>query len=263
MTISLIEKLTSKEDYITFSDWLKRDEYSQDIQEDIERTSHPLCYAQIQKACNKKFNEYNEAFGCSQRFRNFFAEQKYITKKEQMNLLRSISYYPKDGKQTSHVPMFCYSDNQCGGKDCFDKKNEIMCRGNDCFDELKCIKKEFGCLYVKDDKCPVYRSDQKLKKAIKEFANFLYTIRNNYVHNAQIFTLSSNDERYFNTPALLDYIVNYRFRDKKKKPFTGCIEIRLDPQDVINIVNRNFKTLLNEYVVVRLEKLLRAMPATD
>lgn len=106
MTISLIEKLTSKEDYITFSDWLKRDEYSQDIQEDIERTSHPLCYAQIQKACNKKFNEYNEAFGCSQRFRNFFAEQKYITKKEQMNLLRSISYYPKDGKQTSHVPMF-------------------------------------------------------------------------------------------------------------------------------------------------------------
>jgi hypothetical protein len=262
MTISLIEKLTSQEDYLTFPEWLKKGESSQDPKEKIGR-ANTFCYSQFRKACSEKFREYNETFGCSHRFRNFFVEQKFITKKEQMQLLKSISYYPQDGKQTSHVPMFCYSDNECGGKDCFNKKNEIMCRGNDCFNESTCVRRELGCLYIKEENCPAYLSDQKLEKAIKEFANFLYTLRNRYVHNAHIFSLSSNDERCFHTPALLDYIVNYRFRDDKKKPFTGCIVIRLDPQDLINIVNRNFKELLNQYTDIRLDKLLGAMPSTE
>ena len=179
----------------------------------------------------------------------FLRIPKYLDKKEQLNFLKSIAYYPQIGKQKSNVPMFCYSDELCGGKECYDDKNE--CFGKDCFDERVCVRKTLGCLYVEDANCPAYLTHKILTDGMKEFANFLYSIRNSYVHNAQIFTLSFNNDRYFQRPSLHDFVVNYRFLDRHKKPFTGCIVIRLDPQDIINIMERNFKKMLDEYIAVR------------
>jgi hypothetical protein len=205
MIISLIEKLSSGKDFMEFSEWTK-----------------------VNKLENEKilsaWNTYNKEHGCSHKFRNFFQNEDYLTKREQLALLRSVSYYVRNkDKSLTDVPLFCY-------------------------DALKCGKRRFGCKFVGDEECPALKEEKILKDGIKEFANFLYEMRNRFVHDANMINLS--EEFRGEASFLYDY-VPYKLRYLKRPSYNGFVGLKLSAQNLENILGRNFKKLLNNYIDLR------------
>lgn len=205
MIISLIEKLSSGKDFIEFSEWTK-----------------------LNRLENEKvltaWNTYNKEHGCSHKFRNFFQNEDYLTKSEQLALLRSVSYYVRNKDKTlTEVPLFCHDAPKCG-------------------------KKRFGCKFVADEECRALKEEKVLKDGIKEFANFLYEMRNRFVHNANMINLS--EEFRGEASFLYDY-VPYKLRYLKRPSYNGFVGLKLSAKNLENILNRNFKKMLNNYIDMR------------
>jgi hypothetical protein len=159
---------------------------------------------------NKAYQSYNEEFGCSRKFRNFFASDIFLTKKEKLMLLRSVTIGAK--------PLFCYSE-QCG--------------------EIKQI-----CALRTDNNCLLFTDEKALKKALSEYANFLYILRNRFIHNACMFSLADTYDG-----ALVLTEIPYKFRFSKQPPdFTGFLFLNLSVIELRNILNRNFKKLLDYHI---------------
>jgi len=205
MVISLIEKLCSKEDFVPFPKWTKE---------------RGLNCGNVRKI----YNEYNENFGCSHKFRNFFASQEYLEIEEQLNLLRSVCYFVKDkDNKISSVPMFCY-------------------------DEARCGKREHCCTFDNEN-CPAFSNEKVRKDGLKEFANFLYELRNRFVHSAHMFRLSEESAR-LGKSYVGDYF-SYEFHYIKKPLYEGGAMLNLSPLDLKRILDKNFKKLLDNYIAAR------------
>lgn len=209
MITSIIEKLSSKEDFIEFSEWVSKKE-----KEDTLRC----------RGIQKVWNEYKKDFGCSGKFRSFFRD--YLTEREQLELLVSVSYYVRidDNGSPSLVPLFCYDRKVC-------KPKKHVCA--------------FGFV---DENCPAFKDEKILKNGIKEFADFLYNLRNRFVHAAHMFGLSGEA---FGTTALLATYVPYKFRYIKRPSYNGNVVLRLSGKKLEEILNRNFKELLSDYITMR------------
>jgi len=204
MMISLIEKLCSEKDFVPFHEWIRE---------------KGLECGKIRKI----WEEYNKDFGCSHKFRNFFAGQEYLEIGEQIKLLRSIRYFVKDkDSKTAFMPMFCYDDARC--------------------------KIEY-CLTLDNVKCPAFKNGKLRKDGLKEFAKFLYTLRNRFVHDAHLFRLSEESAQ-LGTSYVGDYI-SYEFCYIKKPPYAGAVMLNLSPFDLKKILDKNFKKLLDNYIKAR------------
>jgi len=209
MIISLIEKLSSKKDYIDFGEWVS-----------IKRKENPSWNETIEKA----WSSYNEEFGFSHKFRNFFRNPKYLNETEQLELLKSVYYYIKNADNSySLVSLFCY-------------------------DEEVCRSVKTPCLFRLDKNCPAFKDKEIVKDGIKEFADFLYRLRSKFVHDALMFGLSGEA---FGTTALLVTYVPYRFRYIKRPSYDGNVVLRLSGKKLEEILNSNFKKLLSEYIAMR------------
>ena len=209
MITSLIEKLSSKKDFTEFSEWVSEKEKEGMLEG---------------KRIQKIWEEYNEDFGCSGKFRRFFLNPEYLSKKEQITLLKSICYFLRnDDSSIFLVPLFCYSKKVCGLKD-------------------------HGCEYESYTECSAFREEKILKKGIKEFANFLYNLRNKFIHDAHLFGLSSE---IMGTTSFSLYYVPYKFRYIKRPSYKRRVVIRLSGKKLEEILNRNLKKLLNTYIAMR------------
>ena len=209
MITSMIEKLSSKKDFMEFSEWVS-----------TKRKENISWNEKIEKA----WNDYNEEFGCSHKFRNFFQNPKYLNEIEQLELLKSVFYYIKNADNSySPVSLFCYNEEAC-----------------------RFVKTP--CLFRLDRICPALKDKKIVKDGIKEFANFLYHLRSNFVHDARMFRLS---EEAFGTTAFLWTYVPYNFRHIKRPLYTGRVLLRISVAELEQILNRNFKKLLNEYIDMR------------
>ena len=209
MITSIIEKLSSKEDYIEFLEWVSKK----------EKEGTLTC-----RDIKKVWNEYNKDFGCSWKFRSFFRD--YLTKREQLELLISVSYYVRidDNRSPSLVPLFCYDKKVC-------KPKKLVCA--------------FGFI---DENCPAFKDEKILKDGIKEFADFLYNLRNRFVHDAHMFGLS--EEAFGNTALLVTY-VPYKFRYIKRPLYNGNVVLRLSGKKLEEILDRNFNKLLSKHIAMR------------
>lgn len=149
---------------------------------------------------------------------------EYLSKTEQIALLKSICYITRnDDNSRSLVPLFCYNKEACG-------------------------LREHGCMFDRDTNCPAFKDEKILKRGIKEFANFLYNLRNRFVHDADMFTLAG--KVMGTTSDLLTY-VPYKFRYIKRPSYRGYVVIRLSAEKLEEILNRNLKKLLNTYIAMR------------
>lgn len=247
MSISLIEKLTSRMDYIPFSEWVT-----------IEKRNN--------EEVKRAWDDYNKDYGCFHKLKNFFLNQEYLKKEEQLALLKSVCYFikKKDNKVTL-VPLFCFDSTICGGKSCYDKSN---CMLNDCFEGFKCIGAEHGCMFGGSEDCPARSEEKAIYKGIKEFANFLYTFRNGFVHDARIFRLSeeTSGSTMSNLFDYVPYTFKYNIPKSKRPQYNGNVSLRLSPNNLIRIIDRNFKKLLDNYISVRLgekTRLLKSEGAID
>lgn len=209
MITSIIEKLSSKKDFMDFSGWVSEKKKDEKLRG---------------KTIEKVWEEYNKDFGCSGKFRRFFQNPEYLSKTEQIALLKSICYFIRtDDNSMSLVPLFCYNKEVCGPRN-------------------------HGCMFDSDANCPAFEEEKILKKGIQEFASFLYSLRNRFVHDAHMFGLSSED--LGTTSFLLSY-VPYKFRYIKRPLYKGSVVLRLSGEKLEEILNRNFKKLLNEYIAKR------------
>ena len=200
MLTSIIEKLNSKEDHLTFPEWISKE----NKKEELKKRGLSL------------WDEYNKIHGSSGKFRRFF--KNYLSKDENIDLIRSVLSKAKlKVSPTSEllVPRFCYED--------------------------KCNVRFLSCNFDRNkDNCPLVSSPSKLRRAIKNFSDFLYSLRNSFVHQANIVLLSEVD--YNGTPVLLlEYI-------PAKK--TNLV-IRLAPEQLETLLEKNFKKLLDDYITNR------------
>lgn len=208
MITSIIEKLSSKKDFVEFGDWVSK-----------RRKRNMIGSESIEKV----WQEYNKDFGCSGKFRRFFQNPDYLSKTEQMALLKSVCYLVEDDNNSkSLVPLFCYNKNVCGPRN-------------------------YGCRYDSEN-CPAYKEERILKKGIKEFADFLYNLRNRFVHDAHMFGLSR--EVLGTTSDFFTY-VPYTFRHIRRPSYNGFVVMRLTGKKLEEILNRNFEKLLDGYIDTR------------
>ena len=96
--------------------------------------------------------------------------------------------------------------------------------------------------------CPLFQNEKLLNKNLNEFANFIYEMRNKFVHNATLFHLS--EEFLGSTSFMVDYI-EYDFRYVKKPEFRGTIILKLSPNNLEKLLKRNFKKMLESYIASR------------
>jgi len=211
MITSIIEKLRSTRDYMDFSEWISEEEKEGTLSG---------------KGIHKIWQEYNMDFGCSGKFRGFFKNPDYLRKTEQITLLKSICYFIRnDDGSISLVPLFCYNKEKCGIRD-------------------------NGCEYDRDANCTAFNEEKVLNDGIKEFADFLYHLRNKFVHEAHMFRLSR--EEFGTTSFLLDYVTKYKFRHiEKPSSYREQVVFRLSVEKLEGILNRNFKKLLDNYIETR------------
>jgi len=215
MFISLIERLNSDKDFITFPEWVSKKELNKSSIKEIK----------------KFYNDYEKEYGCSSKFRAFF--QEYLTKEEKIQFIKAIKYYPKlsDGSDSHNLFPFCFKENNC----------------RPCFQSCPLVN------YEKED-CLIGKDEDKLKKTLNELAEFLYYYRSKFVHEARIFGLSETklinlkgDSMSFSP---LDY-VDYKFRKLKKAKYEGLIIVNLNAKMLENVLERNFKKLLDNFIKVR------------
>lgn len=108
------------------------------------------------KSCLQAWNIYNRVHGCSGKFRKFF---KLLTKKEKTEVVPTV--------QTRHGNRFaplCHQDDDS----CF-WRDSAFCN-----------------YHFYESQCPMLKNDRILNKALKEFGNFLYTMRSQFVHSGRI-----------------------------------------------------------------------------
>ena len=199
MIISLIEKLNSEEDYIDFGVWLSKQRKS----------------TNSEKCCRQLLQEWNNTHGCSHKFRNFFKNPEYISKTEQITLLKSV--VGKNESSPTFVPLFCYDETKC--KKFYSKEIRVY------------------------EACPVFQDERVLNKGITYFANFLYyNLRNKFVHDAKIIQL----------PDETDFLWDYENEVQTVRgKYTGLIGLSLKSKTLEELLNRNFKKLLHNYVEAR------------
>ena len=142
------------------------------------------------------------------------------------------------------APLFCYEE-KCGkgNRECvfhYDQKlawNALSMNGED---------DEYSRYGITD--CPLFQDEKLLNKTLNELANFIYQMRNKFVHNATMFHLAKSSQGF---PSLMIDYIEYDFRYVKESKFRGTILLELSSEKLEEFLNRNFKKMLESYIANR------------
>lgn len=168
------------------------------------------------------WHDYNRIHGSAEKFRTFFEE--FLTKDEKIKLMKSVQFYRKERKE--FFPLFCFKGVEC-------HVNHSYCT----FDTDK-------------EKCPAYVSEKRMSRGIRECANFLYTMRSRFVHEAKLFFLPKPlPEGVGGSSWLVDY-VEYKFITKDFF-HKGSIMLELFSSQFIELVKKYLKKLMQRYIETR------------
>jgi len=185
-----------------------------------------------QKSKNNEFrkqginvwHDYNRIHGSAVKFRTFF--QDYLTKDEKIRLIKSVQFYQKEKRE--FLPLFCFKGVKCN-------LNHSYCN----FDTNK-------------TKCPVYASERQVRRGVKECANFLYTLRSRFVHEAKLFSFPKPlPEGVGGSSWLVDY-TEYKFTTRNYL-HQGPIMLGLFSNQLTELVKQYLKRMMQKYVETREE----------
>jgi hypothetical protein len=223
MIISLIEKLCSERKYVDFAQWLKEREHSSESE---------YCKSE-HKCCRKMWNEYNQEYGSSGKFQKFFENQQYVTRDDQIALVRSVeTYIKKSDGSLSLMNLLCHEAT------CPEEEKEVD-------SNLGRVRAILGCDY---QKCPLLEDDKKLKMGIGDFTGLLYEIRNRFVHNAVLTQFPSGKMSRFNVESHTISMKELRFRKTERRARTLRATFPYGAEQLETILNHSFKQLLDAYI---------------
>lgn len=164
-----------------------------------------------EKKCLKAYSDYKNVHGITKNYRGFFEN---LPEEEQIRLIPTVEIFHE--KRT--LAPFCY-------------QNKDVCFEPD----------EFRCIYVTGRKdCPLIKDKTVRRKGIRGFANFLYTLRSNFVHSARIPVFSSSLP---GAAGRMDVYTHIESRGYSG----GCI-ITLDIKYLHGLVMRYLPDLFHEYL---------------
>jgi hypothetical protein len=175
---------------------------------------------ELEKRGISLWHDYNKIHGSAQKFRNFFTN--YLNEDEKIGLMRSVQFLKKEDRE--FFPLFCYKGVQCNVKHSY-------------------------CTFDNDKlQCPAYTSSKTLNKGMKECANFLYTLRSRFIHEAKLFLLPKPlPNGVGGSSHLIDYLKEYEFITKRIK-FEGIVKFELFSDQLVNILKKYLKQLIQAYL---------------
>lgn len=209
MMFSAIEKIMSGvNEYIDLKGWLvsaeNKDKYKKYL---------PLTESNINSRLEKIYNKYNEEWGSIRKVRKFFNE---IPENDKTELIKGFKFWRLEGD--SQVQ---FNINRKDKKDEYRPSDEIIDEIKKEFEERKLnvpdflyndtILSDFDlhllriATYHKEDKTGKYRIEKNeneiiisvkelYPKSIREVAEILYKIRNQFVHNAKLDSVFKKEE---------------------------------------------------------------------
>lgn len=177
---------------------------------------------EIQERGVDLWHEYNKIHGSAEKFRAFFI--KYLTREEKIELMKSVQFWRRDDKE--FFPLFCFKG--------------VECQVNHSF-----------CAYDGDKmKCPTYVSERRIQRGIRECANFLYTLRSKFVHEAKLFFLPKPlPQGVGGSSWLVDYI-EYDFTTKDCS-YKGNVMLDLFSSQLVKLGRKYLTQLIQAYLKAR------------
>jgi len=170
------------------------------------------------------WHEYNRIHGSREKFRTFFEES--LTKDQKIKLLKSVQFYQKEKKD--FFPLFCFKGAECNVDHSY-------------------------CTFDSDKRsCPAYMSTQRVNRGIREFADFLYTMRSKFVHEAKLFLLPQPLAEGVGGSSFLFDLYEYKFTQRKRS-YKGVIKLGLLSIQFTELVQKYLKMLLDRYIETRTE----------
>lgn len=168
------------------------------------------------------WHEYNRIHGSAEKFRTFFKD--YLTKDEKIKLMKSVQFYRKEEKE--FFPLFCFKGAECN------------------------VKYSYCTFDSNKGKCAGYTSDRRINRGIKECANFLYTMRSRFVHEAKVFFLPKPlPEGVAGSSWFVDYL-EYKFTTRRHF-HKGLVTLEIFSNQFTKLVQKYLKSLLDKYIETR------------
>lgn len=187
---SIIEVLSSRKDWIKYDDWYNQNKI-------VEKNWN----------CVESWHKYNSVYGAGKNFRNFFSN---LPIEDRMFLLTKLKKrYDKD----LYAP-FCYQSRD----KCYYKLHHSI-RNGDNINEIH--KYAYECKGINGpQQCPALNDNKILNKGIKNFADHLYKIRSNFIHQSRLPDFSYPPPSYAEKGVAIETFYYYSIRKnypKKKK----------------------------------------------
>jgi len=166
----------------------------------------------------KLWDDYIKIHGSAEKFRTFFV--KYLTKDEKFELMKSVQFWKRE--QKTFLPLFCFKGKECN-----------VSHGYCEFD-------------INKEKCPSYASEKKMQRGIRECANFLYSLRNRFVHEARLINFPEPLPGGVGGSSWLYDYVEYRFLSGRY--FQGTIKMDLFSERLVKLGRKYLKQLMQDYL---------------
>ena len=226
MLIAIIDRLSSKEEYVPFQDWISSRAQNDGVKKYLQN-SEESDFDKFKKTIDLLKEDYYDIFGSQRNVIKFF--KNHVSTEDKIRIIKSFR-----AKRTSYVDGFNF---RMHGKTQFSKVNNMEeLRGYfgvskglmpECYHWKYCYVGYGEC--CPDMGCLLKENNEFLEEKLKKIVSMIYQIRSDAVHNA-IFPPISEGE------------VNFVYTIIDKKPV--IIEITIE--DLQNIFEKAFKNYFDK-----------------
>jgi len=172
------------------------------------------------------WHEYNRFHGSAEKFRAFFKE--HLSKDEKIKLMKSVQFYL--GEEKKFFPLFCYKDAECN------------------------VGLSYCTFDTDKERCPAYTSTKRINRGVREFADFLYTMRSKFVHEARLFLLPTPLPKGTAGSSWLFDFFEYEFKSARKLSYKGMLRFGLLSGLFTELVQKYLKALMDKYIEAKSER---------
>jgi hypothetical protein len=142
--------------------------------------------------------------------------------------MKSVQFYM--GEEEKFFPLFCYKDAECN------------------------VGLSYCTFDTDKERCPAYTSTKRINRGVREFADFLYTMRSKFVHEARLFLLPTPLPRGTAGSSWLFDFFEYEFKSARKLSYKGTLRFGLLSWLFTELVQKYLKALMDKYIEAKSER---------
>lgn len=222
LLISIIEALSLRVKYITFSKWYIENYEVQKINK-----------------CLTSFQEYNEIYGSGKYFRNFFHK---INSEDKLNTITKIT---KIYDEVTSAP-FCYQSKD----ECFYSSSITKILGNQVVTEN--LGYSYYCKGINaKSECPAKYDEKIMRDGINKFAVHLSDMRNKFIHESIMPNFLSDLPHYVDKESFTiggTFLIYTQQKENEKNDEINIFISELTPEYLYKLLTKYLLMLFNDYL---------------